>query len=468
MDANAIQDLQQQNQVLQQQLNQLQATLQAVQAQQAAQQPPPPPQQNIVFAREPAQANQAGLLNYNDRNDIELHKNGSKALPGDPYDGTKIQVWLGKVETRGISLGMQNILTFNGELITRRYADINRQDVTNTAIAYQVAQGRDAQNASILFNCLSASINDEIRTKVNTEPDRYVLQLPSAVPGQTIPVNDGTCFLKAIIDHTYTHTLSNASMAREELSSLDTYMKTIKKSNITKFNLYVKEKIKELEAANEITTDLIVNLFKGYKKANDKPFKDWVKRLQEDYNDRKATFNPNGLDLMEKVETYYKDKVRANEWGKLDEDQQTILALKAQLQQNKDSKKKKKGEKDKDKESKKRGRDKENKENEPYEKPAWKLQAPKDSEPKKKDVEGKTYHWCTGHKEWTIHTSASCRLNSAEKEEKKQKGDKKKDKEGSGDGKDKNPKKKKNLKLKVMEAIAEHADSDSEGSYYSS
>ena len=58
--------------------------------------------------------------------------------------------------------------------------------------------------------------------------------------------------------------------------------------------------------------------------------------------------------------------------------------------------------------------------NEPYEKPAWKLQAPKDGEIKKKDVEGKTYHWCTGHKEWTIHTSASCRLNSAEKEEKKQ------------------------------------------------
>ena len=463
MDANVIQ-------ALQNELQQLRQQLQAVQAQQQQVQPPPQP---VVFAREPAQANQAGLLNYNDRNDIELHKNGSKALPGDPYDGTKIQQWLAKVESRGISLGMQNILTFNGELITRRYGDISRNDVMTAAMQYQQAQGRDAQNASILFNFLSASITDTIRTKVNLEPERFVLQLPTQVPDITTPVNDGTCFLKAIIDSTYTNTLSGASMAREELSSLDTYMKTLKKSNITKFNLYVKEKIKELEAANETTSDLIVNLFKGYKKANDKAFRDWVKRLQEDYNDRKVTFHPNGIELMEKVENYYLDKMRTGEWGKLDEDQETILALKAQLKNMENPKKKgKKDEKEKKskKGSKKRGRNEEDKENEPYEKPAWKLQAPKEGEPKKKEVEGKTYHWCTGHKEWTIHTSAACRLNNSDSEDKenKKKGDKGgKGKEGSGDDKGNSKKKGKNLKMKVLHAIAEHPDSDSDGSCYS-
>ena len=135
MDADAIQELQQQNQLLQQQLQVLQQTLQAVQAQQAApaqqQAPPPPPAQ---FALEPAQAHQAGLLNYADRNDIEIHKNGSKALPGDAYDGTKLQIWLGKVETRARSLGMHNILTYNGALRTRRYGEITKEDVRNAAI----------------------------------------------------------------------------------------------------------------------------------------------------------------------------------------------------------------------------------------------------------------------------------------------------------------------------------------------
>jgi hypothetical protein len=164
MDAAAIQ-------ALQEQIQQLQQQLQAVQAQQmqgGQQQQPPPQPAAVVFAREPAQANQAGLLNFSDRNDIEFHKNGSKTLPGDAYDGTKMHVWLSKVETRAISLGMQRILTVNNELLTRRYGEITREQVRVAAMTYQIAQGRDAQNASILFNLLDASINDTVRARLKT------------------------------------------------------------------------------------------------------------------------------------------------------------------------------------------------------------------------------------------------------------------------------------------------------------
>mmetsp|Transcript_9048 Transcript_9048/g.13112 ORF Transcript_9048/g.13112 Transcript_9048/m.13112 type:complete len:142 (+) Transcript_9048:3-428(+) len=52
------------------------------------QQPPPPQVPPAVFARDPAQVNQVNLLNYNDRKDTDIYKNGSAALPGDAFDGT--------------------------------------------------------------------------------------------------------------------------------------------------------------------------------------------------------------------------------------------------------------------------------------------------------------------------------------------------------------------------------------------
>lgn len=105
---------------------------------------------------------------------------------------------------------------------------------------------------------------------------------------------------------------------------------------------------------------------------------------------------------MEQVQNYYKDRVNTGEWMKLDEDQETILALKAQ-------------------------------------------------------------HWCTGHKEWTIHTSAECRINK-NKDAKKEKKTKREKAEGSEKSEQKG---KKQLTLKVLQTIADHVQEgeDSESCY---
>ena len=61
--------------------------------------------------------------------------------------------------------------------------------------------------------------------------------------------------------------------------------------------------------------------------------------------------------------------------------------------------------------------------------PAWKLTAPKEGEDSTKEVNGKTYHWCTGngaHKPmWVMHLPAECR---GLKDDKKPKADDKKPK----------------------------------------
>mmetsp|Transcript_13677 Transcript_13677/g.19601 ORF Transcript_13677/g.19601 Transcript_13677/m.19601 type:complete len:127 (+) Transcript_13677:723-1103(+) len=70
---------------------------------------------------------------------------------------------------------------------------------------------------------------------------------------------------------------------------------------------------------------LIMNLFKGYMRAKDKVFRQWLQRQKDDYITRRTVINPNGLEFMEEVENYYKDRLRSGEWMKLDEDQETIL-----------------------------------------------------------------------------------------------------------------------------------------------
>ena len=44
---------------------------------------------------------------------------------------------------------------------------------------------------------------------------------------------------------------------------------------------------------------------------------------------------------MEQVENYYKDRVKTGEWMKLDDDQETILALKAIINKGEKSERKK-------------------------------------------------------------------------------------------------------------------------------
>ena len=426
---------------LQQQVQALQNALAAIQAAgpaPAAMHPPPPA---AVFARAPAQLNHAALLNYMDKKDIELHKSGSAALPGDPYDGkANLQSWLNKVESRALSFGMIPILTINGELLTRRFGEITKAQILQAVMIYQNARGRNAQNSEILYNCLVASITEEVLARVNVEQDQFEIEAQvDAIQVET--VKDGVLFLKAIIDNTYTNTRSNATLARENLSSLDSYMAKLPKSDVTKFNQYVKVNTKELAAANEATTDLVMNLFKGYRKAKDKTFRNWLQREYDDYITRRTIIHPNGLDLMAQVENYYKDRLNSGEWMKLDDEQETILALKAQIAGNKQYKGG--GEPNKGKKTKK------GKENTPPTKPTWRSVAPKSGEPASKERDGKTWNWCVHHKELTVHTSGECRKKDEKKEEKKTDGKKKKNVSNNN-----------SYKMKVMSALAEISSDD--------
>jgi hypothetical protein len=137
--------------------------------------------------------------------------------------------------------------------------------------------------------------------------------------------------LKAIIDDTYANTATNVALARRNLANLRDHIKTIPEFNITTFHLYVKEQLQELEAANETTNDLLVNLFSAYREVTDRQFRGYVQPIQDRHYDGREMQNANGLTLMTTVENYYKGMVKDGVWMKPDPDHETIIALKAQL-----------------------------------------------------------------------------------------------------------------------------------------
>ncbi len=107
---------------------------------------------------------------------------------------------------------------------------------------------------------------------------------------------------------------------------------------------------------------------------------------------------------MEKAENYYKDRVKKKLWLHLDEDQETIIALKAQLTQRLgggDRRKKKTLQKTTCKDDM-----------------AWKSQPLKPGEPKKKQATlngtRNTYYWCQHHAQWTIHKPQDCQKKNTD------------------------------------------------------
>jgi len=379
-----------------------QAQAQQQQAQQQQQGPPAP----VIFARTPARFQQNHLLNYREKSDIEIYNKGAAPLTGEAYDGTNIHQFLVKVGEKAKQYNWMPILTFGARNLVANYGEISYKDVLLASMAFQAVRDRRAQDSDMLFHCLSASITTKVRATVALEPSKYTLIINNGVVDEE--VLDGVTYLKAIIDSTYTYSLSKTALARQALSSLDKYMEGLSNSSVTELCKHAKEKLQELQAAGETTHDLIVNLFKALAKAKDKVFRTRVQSWRDEWTSGKKTITQDCAAFLVEAENYYKDRVDLGEWLKLDDDQETIVLLKAQLLKKAPGKENNPNRANR---GKGKGKGKEGAKKDDW---AWKKVEPKGSEPRTKSVFNKkekknmAYHWCSHHKLWTIHTEAEC------------------------------------------------------------
>ena len=78
---------------------------------------------------------------------------------------------------------------------------------------------------------------------------------------------DGLMLIKFIIRESDVDTQATAAFIRQHLAALDDYIRTVD-SGIKKFNTHVKSLTRDLKHRRQQSTDVLANLFKGYKAAS--------------------------------------------------------------------------------------------------------------------------------------------------------------------------------------------------------
>jgi predicted Mrr-cat superfamily restriction endonuclease len=119
----------------------------------------------------------------------------------------------------------------------------------------------------MLYKFLMASLTSKAKKKVLIWSNQYKI-------GEN-KTSSGVALLKIIIRESHLNTNATTNQIQTNLSSLDTYITTID-SDIGQFNQYVKLLVQSLTARNQLTSDLLINLFKGYGAVSKEVFRAWL------------------------------------------------------------------------------------------------------------------------------------------------------------------------------------------------
>jgi hypothetical protein len=265
---------------------------------------------------------------------VKLFKVGAEPLSQsfDFMDPSDLQVFLDLLKAKSNVQGWSRIFTVpvdvNGVVthhsLLQDYGVIPLASVVLDALSYANTQTKVSQDSFMLFQCTSASLGTEFLKTVTTEASHYHVadQRGAAEP----PIPCGALLLKVIITKAHVDTRATVSFIHMALSSLDSKMMALN-SDISKFNAYVKTQVIALEDRGETTTDLLVNVFKGYGMAQDADFLDFVKRKKDAYDEGADITVTNLMDAAaNKIET----RVLLKAWSAPTKEQEQILALTAQ------------------------------------------------------------------------------------------------------------------------------------------
>jgi hypothetical protein len=268
------------------------------------------------------------------------------------------------------------------------YGRLTIEDCQAHAATYTGIAGRDSQNSVMLYQFLINSFSDEAKNIIMVNPETYT------VTGQP----SGSCFLKAIIGKSTVDTIATVHVLRNAIANLETKMKEMN-GDVKAFNLHVTQVRNSLIALGEPVNELMLNLFKGYSAVDDEAFTRYIGRKQDAYEDGVEI---TAESLMMNALNKYELRVENATWNAPSRKDERIIALQTQI----DSLGKQKESKVNKKKTKQK-----NKDGDEY---AWKKVPPEKGEITK-NFKGKTYHWCSKHIAWTIHSPEQCNLSLAPK-----------------------------------------------------
>jgi hypothetical protein len=372
--------------------------------------PPPAPVAPVIvppapFALVPGQANN-DPLDYSKAADVKLFHRAIKGIePKFDLKENSLQVFLAKVKEQARIFNWAAVIDIPDTAGTVRnlitnYGQLTIDNCKTHAMTYIAAQNRRAQDSMMMFQCLSSSLTEEANVMMLSNPEAYTV---NSTPS-------GPCFLKALIGKASIDSNAKVFLLRETLANLHIKMNEYA-GDVRKFNVFVDNTRINLAGRGESVDELTTHLFKAYEQVNDTKFQHFIQNLRD-----KADMEGNVTadQLMQLALSKY-DLIKHR--GEIDslathDSKDKIFALEAEVQALKATTS-----------GPRQGN------NQPRTIPAWKKKKPKSSESQTKQVNGKTYHWCSNHQMWTIHSPSDCTFSGKtsagnnQKQDKKEKGE---------------------------------------------
>ena len=283
------------------------------------------------FLRTPLQAKVNDTIDFNSKVGRWYHEMATKSLfpDGEKFDvePAKFQTFMNLLFTRLCDLGMFQLnkncmIPIAGIQIYMMtdYGCVTLANVTAHVATFITTNTRNSQNFKILFDLLNNSCSTEGLQRVQLWHSQY------EVSGQ----QSGECFLKIIVHKSYLDSNATVATMRLNLTNLDEYM-TTNASDIVAFNAYVQSQIDGLAAQGVVTSDLLVNLFKGYKMVKDKPFIDYLQAIENGHEDGSAVVD--APHLMLRAVNFYKNRITHKQWEQKSQQERDVLALEAKVEQ---------------------------------------------------------------------------------------------------------------------------------------
>lgn len=308
----------------------------------------------IPFALNPSDTI-SGIIDWTTPLGMEIHRSAKEPLSQEKFNGNVEDLGLfltlfkqrgerfgwfdiNKIGPSGVAIAMipQDIEAFSDDPDSASlidcvdfYGSVPVENVRAFAATYlfskEIYHRRAQQDENLAFECLWNSVGTRLLQTLMVHKERWVVQDPDhLVP----PKRSAILFLLSIISENCIQSNVTTSPIRTRLASLNEYILTVG-SDIGVFNQYVEENLAALTTRGEQTYDLMVNLWRAYRAAEDAPCNAFVVRMNDDWNMGVATMTPQML--MNAALVYLKHEVQSKTWQQPTEADRTIIALKAEL-----------------------------------------------------------------------------------------------------------------------------------------
>jgi YHS domain-containing protein len=354
---------------------------------------------NVTFALSPALASST-LLNYQSGEGIKIY--GKATAPLESLfngDSGALRLFLSKVKHRATQFGWTAILNISQDGKTYNFFDhygqVTKDSLKAQALMTAAANDRDTQNSSQMYTFLITSISDGLLGKVISKKEDY-----TTASG----FEDGPSLLKVIVTISHVDTRAQAGFIRQCLARLSITILTPEYNcNIRKLNEYVIVLEEGLAARGEASHDTLMNVHAAYINCKDA---DFVRHAKDEYARWEQGASMTLKEYMDSAGTKYETLVMKGQWEAPSPEQEQILALTAAVSSLR-SKATKSGGGGASKGKDAAALGKLARKNDGVY--AWKDVAPKAGEAIKKEVKGKTYFWCTRHKQpqWSLHNPSA-------------------------------------------------------------